>query len=406
LNNLLFVLIIISIEDLIIIIANNVLAMTYKNAKTILFASLLVAMILPFSMMSLADAAPGKNADEKSLKQQYEEVSQKYNTVLIAVQKLDSFETEKILTVSQAQDRLDKVAKMNELSLQADEIQRKNIEAHKMPAKIEEFLSNAEKLVEENVDDLTGVIVNGKLRTLVVYAQTDEAAQQAKELVGYVETKNTHLDIRVSTFNFSGCLDDDEECNPVMGRLQMEAENNGKCRIAVPYTDGTNEGFLTAGHCVDNSADKVYQPEAETNQIGDISDGTWLVSASQSCDCAWIDKRGTKTFSERIFDTGYSYGYSYYTIDDHNTPSVGTFVSMGEADGIVHAVEIIKYDEIEIENEMWTDMMYLDEGTDYGDSGGAVFGNITHDFHGIISGGDTSTTIASHWNNIETALGF
>lgn len=35
--------------------------MTYKNAKTILFASLLVAMILPFSMM-MVEAAPNENA--------------------------------------------------------------------------------------------------------------------------------------------------------------------------------------------------------------------------------------------------------------------------------------------------------------------------------------------------------
>ena len=36
--------------------------MTFKNTKTILFASLLVAMILPFSGMMMAEAAPNENA--------------------------------------------------------------------------------------------------------------------------------------------------------------------------------------------------------------------------------------------------------------------------------------------------------------------------------------------------------
>ena len=40
--------------------------MTYKNAKTILFASLLVAMILPFSGMMMAEAAPNENARDKT----------------------------------------------------------------------------------------------------------------------------------------------------------------------------------------------------------------------------------------------------------------------------------------------------------------------------------------------------
>jgi len=40
--------------------------MTYKNAKTILFASLLVAMILPFSGILMAEAAPNENANDKA----------------------------------------------------------------------------------------------------------------------------------------------------------------------------------------------------------------------------------------------------------------------------------------------------------------------------------------------------
>ena len=39
--------------------------MTYKNAKTILFASLLVAMILPFSTMDLASANNEVNEPKK-----------------------------------------------------------------------------------------------------------------------------------------------------------------------------------------------------------------------------------------------------------------------------------------------------------------------------------------------------
>ncbi len=38
--------------------------MTYKNAKIVLFASLMVAMILPFSGMMMAEAAPNEHANK------------------------------------------------------------------------------------------------------------------------------------------------------------------------------------------------------------------------------------------------------------------------------------------------------------------------------------------------------
>ena len=40
--------------------------MTSKTVKTILFASLIAAMILPFSSMGIADAAPNENANDKA----------------------------------------------------------------------------------------------------------------------------------------------------------------------------------------------------------------------------------------------------------------------------------------------------------------------------------------------------
>ncbi len=40
--------------------------MTSKNVKTILFASLTVAMLLSFSAMSMVDAAPNENANDKA----------------------------------------------------------------------------------------------------------------------------------------------------------------------------------------------------------------------------------------------------------------------------------------------------------------------------------------------------
>ena len=51
--------------------------MTYKNAKTILFASLLVAMILPFSVMSMAEAAPNENANDKAKENQKKQKTHK-----------------------------------------------------------------------------------------------------------------------------------------------------------------------------------------------------------------------------------------------------------------------------------------------------------------------------------------
>ena len=40
--------------------------MTKNNFKAILFASLIVAMVLPFSAMNFAEAAPNENANDKA----------------------------------------------------------------------------------------------------------------------------------------------------------------------------------------------------------------------------------------------------------------------------------------------------------------------------------------------------
>ena len=40
--------------------------MTKNNFKVVLFASLIVAMVLPFSGMNFADAAPNENANDKA----------------------------------------------------------------------------------------------------------------------------------------------------------------------------------------------------------------------------------------------------------------------------------------------------------------------------------------------------
>ncbi len=65
-NRISFELIIIWINDFVIIIIFDVCTMTTKTIKTILFASLMVAMILPFSAMNFADAAPEDRANDRT----------------------------------------------------------------------------------------------------------------------------------------------------------------------------------------------------------------------------------------------------------------------------------------------------------------------------------------------------
>ncbi len=371
--------------------------MIYKNAKTILFAGLIATMILPFSGMMMADAT-NDIANNKTNKQLYQEVSQEYNVLNRELQKL---ENDKELTVSDS----NKIKlKMLDLEKKANEIRQKNIESHKMPNDVKKILESAKEKVIEEID-FSIIGINGKTRTLVVFVASEDQVQPVIDLVGYIEGKKTHLDVKVDKFEFSGCTAQDAECNPVMGRIQIDGIGDGACRIAVPYTKGTTEGFLTAGHCV-NFSSAVYQPEKYSNKIGSVTSGVWEIE--DSCDCAWIEKRGTKTFSERIFDEGLdSGGYYYYSIDDHNTPVPGDFVSIGKKSGIVHSIEFLYYvtaNEVET-NASLTNMMALDTPKEKGASGGPIFGNITHDFHGIISGGNSQITVASHWNNIESQLG-
>lgn len=382
--------------------------MTKNNIKAILFASLIVALILPFSAMSLADAAPNENANdkakEKTLKQQFDEISQEHNEINRDLQKLEEETGLDKASAVQESKKKELKSKLTDLKNRANEIRQKNIEAHKMPAGIKQILESAKDKVIEELD-FSIVYINGKTRTLTVFVASEEHVQPVIDLVGYVDDKKTHLEVSVDPYTFSGCTAQDAECNPVMGRIQMDGNGDGACRIAVPFTKGTTEGFLTAGHCV-NASSATYQPQQYSNKIGSVSQSN--VEVEDSCDCAWVSKHGSKTFSERIFDYGFSNGsYYYYSIDDHNTPTPGDFLSVGKKSGIVHSVEFLDYGTATetTTQTVLTDMMVLDTSRNSGDSGGPIFGNITHDFHGIISGGNSQVTVASHWDNIESQLG-
>jgi len=135
--------------------------MTFKTTKTILFASLIAAMILPFSGMMMAEAAPNENANNKAISHQ-----EAYNL-------LNDYERDILFTSSlKAEDDKEKDKALNRIGLSKqlivtqqrlditeDETKQLKLEdkIQKILAKIDENRSNnvvVAELEEANLDNM------------------------------------------------------------------------------------------------------------------------------------------------------------------------------------------------------------------------------------------------------------
>lgn len=75
------------------------------------------------------------------------------------------------------------------------------------------------------------------------------------------------------------------ECDPIIGGNYISVTNGQNCSYGFQATKGTDDGFVTAGHCADGLVGNSVK-DYSGNAIGtvDEEDFSW----GTSCDCAWI----------------------------------------------------------------------------------------------------------------------
>jgi len=239
--------------------------MTYKNAKTILFTGLIAAMILPFSGMDFADAAPNENANDKANNNRNfleewrtleTEVSALAEAQVKSIEKLqNSFTTDTILENVIERRALD----IEALNQQIDDLEQESIESMKMPIELEEKLFGIERTIianNSNQEDnpFLGAYVDFELQKVVVFVDADNIlANQITESItreygNYVVIDN-NLPIETA------CAYQTSSCRPLIGGLALARyadPGNLAGTLGYKAQDASgNIGFVTAEHVVD-----------------------------------------------------------------------------------------------------------------------------------------------------------
>ncbi len=98
------------------------------------------------------------------------------------------------------------------------------------------------------------------------------------------------------------CATQINDCNPIVGGIEIE----GNCTLGMPIRNGTwpwhTYGFITAGHCINDSQD-MNQPNEHSPEIGDRTDSRY----TGNCDCAWSTKTTNTPSSSSIWRSPNNY---------------------------------------------------------------------------------------------------
>ena len=137
--------------------------MTTKTIKTILFASLIAAMIFPVTGLDLAEAKQGVDK-----KQRINDVSQKVKEAKIA-HNIEKDNVTKIykeyFSIKDSDKGADKV-RAKELKAQLKAFDDKGIEEYKIDKKSYDELLNAQRIIEASNLPFVGVGVDTKLKSV------------------------------------------------------------------------------------------------------------------------------------------------------------------------------------------------------------------------------------------------
>ncbi|MEM2160928.1 MAG: trypsin-like serine protease [Candidatus Nitrosotenuis sp.] len=290
--------------------------MTTKIFKAILFASLVVAMILPFNMMDASAGTTG-NATEKTGK----------TTI-----RHDSRESE--IPGWVARDDL-----LKKLDTLADNTERdytqKQIDA--LTAQIQNWLDNRmDTSKKELADKKSEILVNAHMNMIKTLGQKATQEQLPLGGIGYDYVNNAleiaiqpdlftdenipkyektirqiignEIDItftKAQIVHLQSCTDrNTTECEPIQGGVLFDVDNGLPCTVGYKATYNSKIGFVTAGHCVNGggSSTQINQPTASTADIANVVSETYTPFATNSCDCAFLEENSpNRSMGNQVF---------------------------------------------------------------------------------------------------------
>ena len=315
--------------------------MTKNNIKVILFASLIVAMVLPYSVMNMADAVSNENADEKA---------------------------KKITGKTHIKDTLERAPDT------LTEEKRMLIRGH-----IDTLSAIMSETLADGTIPMVGVGTDFKEESLKVKllreGLTEEKiklyVERIREIVGN-DIDITILPSEIGTFT---ACSQSGDCEPLQGGTKITVESGLSCSMGFKASYDGKTGFITAGHCnsgnIGGTGEDVGNPSASAgDKLGvvhanDFENNSW-------CDCIFVD--ATESISDKVYSGIDVSGTLFPVVDD-----LLKWEGYGSSGGSTDIVDTYESFTALLEGNYYTiqGAVEVEDTFSSGDSGGTVYEDVS-----------------------------
>jgi len=383
----------------------NVLQLMFfsKEVKIVVFASLITAMILPFSMTDFADAEKAdKNHKDKTLERIKEKTDRD-----ITSKKLKNiyFEEEDLRKKIDIETREDEKQKMNkrigEIKSERKQIEIDNHKRDISKTELNRLITNQDhfeaNLLNSNVlefvtsigIDITSKEIQIGLNSDIVNSENiDVIVGQLDQLMPkQVKWHVVYSDVAEPL----GCTQ--KECDPVIGGNLIKVSGMNDCSFGFQAKKGSTWGWITAGHCADGKVGSSVFDYSGDN-IGTVSAENFYWGTY--CDCAWIIS-SSNVVDNKVYGGGVpTITKITYASQQQNDTIMKSGQKGGVDFGTVSAIHVTVIDFLS--GFYLRDLVRSDVSMEHGDSGGTI---VKSDDRGDLYG---IATIHDWWGNYHTPI--
>lgn len=380
------------------------ISMTTKNVKIAIFATAILALIVPIALQKNVDSALDPLSEIKLKQQMLNEQTQKHFKLVEKNQELKKQADEQSNPISKS--LIDSQIRENEAEISRSsqamvEIQQ-SIQSYftMSPTKVSKY-REGQQILEKSDIPWYQLQVNELTQKLAIDMLPEYQNKGYEKKISQLIGPDIDFAIRYAEDDYQdwSCTGQQVECDPLVGGIKINKDLGTGCTLSLPVKQGTAWGFLTAAHCY-TVGQNVYQPTSAYGKIGDVQTGDRVFGGS--CDCVFITKTGSETALKSVWISSNTYTsmVSTPTLSSGNSAMMQGQVS-GADWGTVTATGASRT----ISGTTFTNLVIFTglAGTN-GDSGAPIIEPVGGAYYGLLKGGGSTEQLVIPWSSMASNL--